>query len=136
MSVEEKLSEISHRIIDIQTALVSLQEKHRNESHRSEQQFDRWVVGIIEMLDLLEPFLAAPQPSSSPTDQDRVFRKTGRRLQVLLENFGVREIQIDSAEFRAGHVRVLEMRGLSKPQICRKGYTRNDRVLRAVEIIT
>ena len=130
---QENIFEISHRLIALQTAHVSLQEERLRNTHAAEQQLDDMALGIIDILDLTGSFHACAQ---ADTDTVRVLKKVDRRLKSLLDRFSVREIEFSEGEFTPGLVRVLETRSdLEHAEICRKGYARGNRVLRPVEVV-
>lgn len=133
---EDELGEVRRRIAAIQKAHVTEIEKRRREKHEADQQLDRLMVGVIEVLDLLE---AVDNGHSSPAGSDQqslLFRKVKRRLNALLEQAEVTEIPVDGQSLTPGLVRVLESRGSPTIEVCRKGFRRGSRVLRPAEVIT
>ena len=150
-------TEVSQRIIDIQTAYVTLQEKHHQILHNNEHKMDTLLLGIIDVLDFLEHFESPEKSLYSAPEGQKIIKKTTRRLKNLLSQFNVSKIQIHNNIFLPGEVRILEstqskpsdqskMLNISNAQeensnknnfeICRNGYMRNKRVLRPVDIVT
>ncbi|MGE3682453.1 MAG: nucleotide exchange factor GrpE [Bdellovibrionales bacterium] len=124
--------EICRHIVAIQKAYVTESETRRRESQKAEKEMDLLLLGVIEVLDLLD----SPAIQEAGGDQNRFLRKTQRRLSALLEQFGVSEIVIGNNELTPGLVRVLESRGAPTIEVCRRGYRRGARVLRPAEVIT
>ncbi|OGT41595.1 MAG: nucleotide exchange factor GrpE [Gammaproteobacteria bacterium RIFCSPHIGHO2_12_FULL_40_19] len=87
--------------------------------------------------------MAGSIQSNSPLDQNVVIKKIEKRLRNILTSHDVSEITFPNNQVEVGKARVVETRELLSDttpgtilDICRKGYQRNDKVLRPADVVT
>lgn len=131
MDFVKVVDEIANRISILQKDYVLFQENDRKEKRIAEKGKDRIALGLIEILDLLQSEI------ETPDDLLRIKNVASRKLQNLFSEFELTEISTNKLdELKPGEFRVLESQERQEMMICRKGYRRQGKVLRPVDVIS
>ena len=98
---------------------------------------------VIDILDMIDTIESNPCVSDASGSIDRlIIKKIVKRLADLLKRWQVTEIDLNEARLEEGKIRVLEVQATTAEapagailKICRKGYQRANKIIRAADVI-
>lgn len=132
------IDRIREIVCDLQKQLIAVEDHSKNLCENIDALHRDYALKIIDILDMLDIL-----HENSLLDHNAVIKKIEKRLRNILTAHDVSEITFLNNQVEVGKARVVETRELSSDttpgiilEICRKGYQRNDKVLRPADVIT
>ncbi len=142
---DDYLIEAKKRINKLQTAYLSLQEKFSEHQYQADCALEGYILRMIDIIDMMETMQANFRDNhTGNANTELLIKKVKKRLMGILQDCDVTEIHFENNQIEIGKARVLEKQAAPSPEIssgtilkiCRKGYQRQDKVIRPVDVIT
>lgn len=139
----DSLEQIINRVCGLQRAQVTLQEQYKNSQNTFECHIEDSARAIIDILDMIEVTTVNMNLDDvACANAKRIIQKIEKRLVSVLQSWQVKEIVFQDSIIEPGKARVMETRHVSEIpvgsiiEVCRKGYQRYDKIIRATDVIT
>ena len=144
MSQPDPIEQIEERISALQKAHVALQEQLKHLQQHVERSTDDSALRVIDILDMIGlAKLNMNLNNEANANSQLIIKKVERRLTDLLKHWQIQEVLFPDNRIETGKARVLETRKVSEAipagtiiEVCRKGYQRNNKVIRPADVIT
>jgi molecular chaperone GrpE (heat shock protein) len=135
------IKEVQARVSVLQSSIHTLEEQLKNKQNDFDSFFKRVALKFIEILDLIE-IIDAGNHLNEEINLKIFMKKIQTKLMEYLEEIGVEEIKNDGFKIDPQKIRVLETRECVEKEsgsiieVCRKGYSHGERIIRSMDVIT
>ena len=135
----DTIEQVEARITALQQSHIALQEQLKQAQNSLDRHIDDSTLRVVDILDMIDTIKANVTLSESPI----IIKKIEKRLTDILRRWQVQEIDTTHGRVEAGKTRVIETRQASNEtpagmiiEVCRKGYQRNNKIIRPSDVIT
>lgn len=139
------IEQIKARVAALQQSHVGLQEQLEQTQSNLDRHINDSALRVIDILDMINTVQSkvAVNEENPHSTTPLIIKKIEKRLTDILRYWQVQEINVTEGRIEAGKTRVLETRKAADEtssgmilEICRKGYQRDDKIIRPADVIT